>query len=159
MSNRQLLLPEGDRDRLIQSLSWLMRRNGELERQLRQQRDANAGEQETLFLELLEVVDMLGNLSGLLHDAPEPSATVHKRIGRTIGASAAKLKGILEKRAVQAIPEPEAELDFALHKVVERELCPELPDHTPVKVLKQGYMVAGRVLRPTELITSRKSEE
>lgn len=157
MSNRHFALAEVDRDGLLQSLRALKRRNGELERSLRQQWDAHSGEQETLFLELLEVVDMLENLSGHLSRGPEPTPTSLRRMSRAIGASAAKLKVTLEKRAVHEIPEPQSEPDFALHRVVERELRPELPDHTPVKVLKRGYTVAGRLLRPTELITSRQA--
>lgn len=157
MTDSRRVLSDAQRDQLTERLKRLMRANGDLERQLRSEREQTATEQGSLFLELLEVLDMLDGMARSLEAVSELTPAYAKRLGRSLSTTRDKLKASLEHRKLERIPDPADGLDFSVHKVIEQEVRPELPPQTVLKILKQGYRLSGRVLRPTEVVTSRNA--
>ncbi|MBW4665180.1 MAG: nucleotide exchange factor GrpE [Chroococcus sp. CMT-3BRIN-NPC107] len=47
--------------------------------------------------------------------------------------------------------------DFNLCRVVDREVRADLPEQTITKILRQGFHLGKKVLRPTEVITSKSN--
>lgn len=45
--------------------------------------------------------------------------------------------------------------DFDLSRVVDREVRADLPDQTITKILRRGFRLGEKILRPTEVITSK----
>lgn len=157
MTDSRRILSDAQRDQLTERLKRLMHRSGDLERQLRAERERSTAEQGSLFLELLEVLDMLDGMARSLETVSEVTPAYAKRLGRSLSTTRDKLKASLERRELERIPDPAEGLDFSVHKVIEQEVHPDLPPQTVLKVLKQGYRLSGRVLRPTEIVTSRNA--
>ncbi len=152
-----LALPREARDRVQLRLEALLRQRATLETQVRTQGEQQQSERERLFLELLEVVDLLDQLATGLDNVGEGAPPMVSRASRAVRAASGKLLQSLTTRGVETLPEPEATVDFSMHRVMATEHRPELPEQTPLTVLKKGYRLDDRILRPVDIITSRQS--
>jgi len=149
--------PGRGRRHRIARLEVLLRQRATLETQVRSLGEQQQSESERLYLELIEVLDLLDTLASGLEASAEGLPPVVGRAGRAVRSASGKLLQSLTGRGVQVIPDPDGELDFAQHRVLESELHPDRPDQSVVKVLRKGYRLDDRILRPTEIITSRQS--
>jgi len=46
--------------------------------------------------------------------------------------------------------------DFTICQVVEREIRPDLAEQTITKIVRQGFTIEDKLLRPMEVITSKQ---
>ncbi|RUS97045.1 hypothetical protein DSM106972_085950 [Dulcicalothrix desertica PCC 7102] len=145
-------------DSLSQELGTLKRENTLLKQSLREQQTQAVATSEDLFLELLEVGDALENLLKLL-DNPNLSPEFIARLPRNVGAVYRKFLNVLAKRQVSQI-ETECiegtQPDFTLCRVVEQEVVADIPEQSITKIVRQGFRYGEKVLRPVEVITSKK---
>lgn len=88
-----------------------------------------------LFRELLLAVDRL--------TAHEPAVDLNKSIS-------VELLEIMSRRGLQRI-NASGGLDLAVHEVVEAEAGAAVREGAPVHVLREGYTLAGQILRPARV--------
>lgn len=156
MSNapQTYVLKQEERDQLQQELKTFYKERVLLQQSLREQQTQAAAATEDLFLELLEVGDALEALLDYLAN-PNPSPEFLQRLPRSMGAVHRKFLSVLAKRQVCPIELEGTQPDFDLCRVVDREIRADLPDKTITKILRQGFRLGEKILRPTEVITSK----
>ena len=159
MSNapQSYILNLEERDRIEEELKTLYKERVLLQQSVREQQTQAASATEDLCLELLEVGDALEALLDYLTNNPNPSAEFLQRLPRSMGAVHRKFLSVLAKRQVLPIELVGTQSDFDLCRLVEREVRADLPDQTITKVLRQGFHLGNKVLRPTEVITSKSN--
>ncbi|WP_427158417.1 nucleotide exchange factor GrpE [Aliinostoc sp. HNIBRCY26] len=155
LSKNRYLLTQEQRDLLIQEFSNLQKQNIVLQQSLREQQTKATANSEDLFLELLEVTDALESLLNYLENNPEPSPEIFHRLPRSVGAVHRKFLSVLSKRQVVPIELQTNQPDFNLCRVVDREIRNDVEEQTITKIVRQGFIMGEKVLRPTEIITSK----
>ena len=159
MSNapQSYILNLEERDRIKEKLETLYKERVLLQQSVREQQTQAASATEDLCLELLEVGDALEALLDYLTNNPNPSPEFLHRLPRSMGAVHRKFLSVLAKRQVLPIELVGTQPDFDLCRVVDREVRSDLPDQTITKVLRQGFHLGKKILRPTEVITSKSN--
>lgn len=150
-------LSEAQKNQIQQELATLLKEKMYLKQSLKQQREQTESEKEELFLELLEVFDAIEFLLNYIESNPEPSPKLFKRLPKSISTIQKKLLGILEKRHVEQIELEDNKPDYDTCQVVDREEREDLEEQTITKVVRQGFKIESKILRPVEVITSKKS--
>lgn len=107
---------------------------------------------EKFALDLLEIVD---NFERAFVSAPEGSGAVLKGFELVYR----ELKRILEKYGIREIEAEGKEFDPYTAEAVDKEYNPSVPPNTVIKVLRKGYSLHDRVLRPARVIVSISEEE
>lgn len=161
MSNapQTYILSQELRDLLVQEIGTLKKQNVLLQQSLREQQTQAAATTEDLFLELLEIGDALEALIDYLADNPNPSPEFIQRLPRSIGAVHRKFLSVLAKRQVLPIELAEGtQPDFNLCRVVDREERADVADQTITKIVRRGFRSCEKILRPTEVITSKSQQ-
>lgn len=143
------------RDQLQQELETLYKQNVSLQQSLRSQQTQAVAAAEDLFIELLEVGDSLEALLDYLANNPNPSPEFIQRLPKSLGAVQRKFLSVLKKRQVVPIELQGTQPDFNLCRVVDREIRADLPDQTITKTVRRGFSLDEKILRPTEVITSK----
>ncbi|MBE9144443.1 nucleotide exchange factor GrpE [Planktothrix mougeotii LEGE 06226] len=151
----QVKLGSEIRDRIVNEIGTLLKQQVSLKQTLREQDSQNQSANEELFLELLEVVDALDFLMEYMVNNPDLSPQFIQRLPKSVGSIQKKLLNILGKREVKSIELEGNQLDFEVCKVVDREVRPDQSPQTITKVVRQGFRVNNKLLRPIEVITSK----
>lgn len=149
------LITQEKRDLLIREIGTIQKENILLQQSLREQQTQITAKTEDLFLELLEVSDALENLLEYLENNSEPNQEFLQRLPKSVGAVHRKFLSILKKRQVLPIELQDSQPDFTLCRVVDREVRNDLADQTITKIVRQGFRLQEKILRPTEVITSK----
>lgn len=157
MSNtpQTYILTQELRDLLMQEIGTLKKQNVSLQQSLREQQTGAAAATEDLILEILEVGDALEALLDYLANNPNPSPEFLGRLPKSLGAVHRKFLSVLKKRQVVPIVLEGTQPDFNLCRVVDREVRTDLADQTITKIVRQGFHLGEKMLRPTEVITSK----
>ena len=151
-----LKINKEQRNQLQQELGTLLKEKMSLKQALQQQGEKATAEKEELFLELLEVFDSLEFFLNYIEENPDPNPKFFKRLPKSLSTIQKKLLTILEQRQVKLIKSPDITPDYSYCQVVDREEREDLKEHTITKIVRQGFLVDDKVLRPTEVITSKK---
>ena len=149
-------LNESQKNKIQQNIGTLLQKKMSLKQSLKQQKEQNESAREQLFIELLEVFDALEFLLNYLEENPEPNPDFLKRLPKSICIVQKKLLNILERREVRQIELEDNQPDYNICQVVDRELREDLEEQTITKVVRQGFKVKSKILRPVEVITSKK---
>ncbi len=153
--HKTLAFPKELRENIIHELGKLLKDRASLQQTLREQQSQEQMEKEKLFLELLEVVDALDFLLESIHLNPEHSPQLVQRLPRSISSIQKKLLNILHRRQVTPIEFEATQPDFEICKVVDREIRNDLEPQTITKIVRQGFQIDKKILRPVEVITSK----
>lgn len=148
-------LTQEQRELLLQEFSTFQKQNTLLQQCLREQQNQAAANSEDLFLALLEVNDALEALLNYLQQNPEPSPEFLHRLPKSLGAVHRKFLTVLGKHRVLPIELPGNQPDFNFCRVVDREIRNDLEAQTITKIVRSGFMIGDKVLRPIEVITSK----
>jgi len=157
-NNNFYLLTKEQHESIREDLSGLLRQNVLLQQSLREEQTKSTANVEDLFLELLEVTDALESLLTYLKNNPDVNVEFFQRLPRSLGAVNRKLLNTLSKRHVLPIELQSDQPDFNLCRVVDREFRDDVEEQTIVQIVRQGFRFEEKVLRPTEVIISMKSE-
>ena len=149
------VLSQEERDQLQRELEALYKERVLLQQSLREQQTQAAATTEDLFLELLEVGDALEALLNYLTNNPNLSPEFLQRLPRSLEAVHCKFFDVLGKRQVCPVELEGTQPDFDLCRVVDREVRADLPDQSITKILRRGFRLSEKILRPTEVITSK----
>lgn len=143
---------------LFQKLGQLLHDKHLLEQSIRTQQGDNRSENEQIFLEIIDIIDTIEPILKYLELNPEPEQKfINKRLPKSIKAIQKKLINILSNRQVNPLIVNEGEQpDFNKCRVIEQEIRDDLDEQTITKITRVGYSIEDRILRPTEIITSKK---
>ncbi|MEM8829611.1 MAG: nucleotide exchange factor GrpE [Cyanobacteria bacterium P01_G01_bin.19] len=147
---------ETQKNQLQQAIGKLLKEKMSLQQSLKQQEVQAESEREELFLELLEVFDALEFFLDYLEENPELNPKFIKRLPKSIGTIQKKLLKILERREVQSIELQDDKPDYSICQVVDHEEREDLAEQAIVKVVRQGFTVKSKLLRPVEVIAAKK---
>ncbi len=109
---------------------------------------------EKLLKELIPVVDNLD--MALEHAAKSEDA---KGIGEGIQLTLNQFLKVLEKEGVVRIDAVGARFDPNLHEAFFQEEREDLEADTVVSEFQKGYLLNGRLIRPSRVVVSKKAEE
>ena len=149
-------LTETQRSKIQQELGNLLQEKMSLQQSLRQESERSELDKSELFLELLEVFDALDFFLNYIEENPAPNPKFYERLPKSIGTIQKKLLKILEKREVQKIKLEDTKPDYSVCQVVDREVREDLEAQTITKVVRQGFKIGSKILRPVEIITAKK---
>ncbi len=155
MSN--LILSQENRDWLKQEFGNLQKKKVVLEQSLREQQTQTAADTEDLLLELLEIGDALEALLDYLENNTDSNPEFIQRLPKSVAAVNRKFLSVLKKRQVLPIELQSTQPDFNLCRVVDREDRNDIADQTITKIVRRGFYLGEKILRPTEVITSKSS--
>ncbi|MEC4982963.1 MAG: nucleotide exchange factor GrpE [Oscillatoria sp. PMC 1068.18] len=159
MQNEQLFyLNSSQRDELLQELGNLLKDKVSLQQTLQKEQEQTIAANEELFLELLDLFDALEFLLDYLTENTEPNDQFLKRLPKTIEIVKKKLLLILERRDVKAIDFSGKKPDFTLCRVVDCEINNEIEEDNITTIVRKGFSLGDKVLRPVEVITSKKED-
>ncbi len=114
----------------------------EVERRVEEGRDA-------LLREWLEAVDTVERAARMDPDGP---------LGQGMRALLDQIEALLARRGVQRIGEAGEPFDPERHDAVEVRMTTDAPENTVVDVIRAGYAVDGRVLRPAQVAVARRPQ-
>ncbi|WP_299493697.1 nucleotide exchange factor GrpE [Acaryochloris sp. IP29b_bin.137] len=143
-----LRLSPAQRDQLVQHLSTLLSERLTLQQALQTQRDKDAAAQEALLLELLELVDSFDLLLTYLAEHQETVPRAWQRLPKSLRSMQKKLLETLEHRQVKPFEVNPQNPDFNLCRVVDGNQ----QENATYKVIRQGFYIQDRLLRPAEVI-------
>jgi molecular chaperone GrpE len=130
-----------------------------LKQSLRQQQQQFQSDREQILLELLEVFDAMESPIAYLQTNTEIAPQFTKRLPKILSNIQQKLSIVLAKRQVTQIEIQGDKPDFTYCQVVDREERDDLEDRTITKVVRQGFRLGDRILRPVEIITARNQSD
>jgi molecular chaperone GrpE (heat shock protein) len=143
------------REEITDSFNRLIQENAALQAKLQQQQATTASANNSLFLELLGVVDALDYLCGYLAENPEPPAAFQQRLPNSLRSIVNKLEGSLAGSDVKAIDVPlNTPADFNVCAAVKREVRTDLEPQSVIKVSRRGFTAGEAVLRSAEVIVA-----
>lgn len=151
---QQLIITEDQRDTILDKLSNLLNENSKLQQNLNQNNLEKQADQEKLFLEILEVFDAIESLLTVFQNQDQGI----NRIGKNLSTIQKKILNILKKREVFLIELKENFPDLNLCRVVDQEIREDLEEKTITKIIRQGFKYQDKILRPMEIIISKKSQ-
>ena len=157
IKDQEVCFPQEDVERLLASIAEKNRLHEEMmerlkrlqadfdnfRRRTRQEKDdLSKVVTEGIVLQLLPVLD---NFERALSAATEDAAALRAGVEMIYR----QFTQALEKMGVQPIEAAGAVFDPQYHEAVIRVEDPDRPDNTVVEVLQKGYMVHGKVIRPS----------
>lgn len=153
----QFVLTSQQRDELLETFGSLLKQKVTLQQSIWEQKEQTKADNETLFLELLEIFDALESLiSYLSGDLEADSQIFKKRLLKSLSATQKKLLILLEKKGVTLIDFQGSQPDFRVCQVIAQEVRKDLDEQTITQVIRQGFWIEDKVLRPLEVITSKR---
>lgn len=103
-------------------------------------------------LDLLEVVD---NLERALETQVQDVDVLRQGVQMVYR----QLMNVLEKYGIKPMELEGSVFDPTLAEAVEKEFNPDLPPYTILRVVRKGYFLHERVLRPARVVVSYSEEE
>jgi molecular chaperone GrpE len=105
---------------------------------------------ESLLRDWLEVVDNVER--ALRHAEPDDPLSAGLR------SLLEQMETILARQGVQRIGAPGEPFDPERHEAVDVQTTDEVPDRSVVSVVRSGYALGDRVLRPAQVVVARRPE-
>lgn len=144
------------RDQLVNELGNLQKERVGLQQELREQKSHAIAAKEELFLELFDVFDAVEFLLDYMEQHSELPPQFIQRLPKSLSIVQKKLLGVLQRRQVELLELEGTKPDFDFCRVVEREVRSDVEDQTITKIVRRGFRHGDKILRPIEVITSKK---
>lgn len=141
---------------LISEIWKLKKNNISLKQKSREQQEQFSSANEELYLELLEALDTVDSLLVYLNKNPDLSPQFLNRLPRAVSGIKQKLLDILARRQVHPIELDTAKVNFENCRVVDYEVQNDMEEHTVVEIIRSGFSLEEKILRPIEVIVSKK---
>ena len=109
---------------------------------------------ETLLSELLSVVDNLERAIDSSKENPADATPIVQGIEMTLN----EIMRILEKFHVKPIEAEGQPFDPRYHQAFQQETSDKHPENTVIREFQKGYLLHDRLLRPSMVIVSKKTE-
>ena len=146
------------REQAIAQIGTLLKERLSLQQSLANQSANNTSSNEQLFLELLEIFDTLESLIDYFNNNTQPTERAIDRLPKTLSTIQSKLLATLARQQVQIVEINDTDPQWQLYQVVDTQIDPTATTQKVSKVVRQGFTINNRLLRPVEVIVSRASE-
>jgi molecular chaperone GrpE len=77
-------------------------------------------------------------------------------VAETLGVVRRQMDAVLARSGAQRVGAPGEPFDPTLHEAVSVRDTDEAEDRTVLEVLRSGYVLDGRVLRPAQVVVARR---
>lgn len=155
-ANSNFILSAREKQDIEETLRSLLKEEVTLRQSIREEKEKSQANQEELFLELLEIFDAMESLINYLAENPEPNPKIFQRLPKSLETIQKKLLIILGRRNVNKIELQDTTADFSLCRVVDCEVRDDIKEQTITKVIRQGFKLEDKLLRPVDVITSQQ---
>lgn len=141
----------------IAQIGSLLKERLSLQQSLANQSANNTSSNEQLFLELLEIFDTLESLIDYFNSNPQPTERAVNRLPKTLNTIQSKLLATLARQQVQIVEIDDTAPEWHLYQVVDTQIDPTATTQTVSKVVRRGFTIRDRLLRPVEVIVARSA--
>ena len=142
----------------IAQIGSLLKERLSLQQSLANQSASNTSSNEQLFLELLEIFDTLESLIDYFKNNAQPTERAVARLPKTLSTIQSKLLATLARQQVKIVEIDDTAPEWHLYQVVDSQIDPAATTQTVSKVVRQGFTISDRLLRPVEVIVSRSNK-
>jgi molecular chaperone GrpE len=150
-SEDYLVITKEQQQQAIEQIGCLLKERRSLQQSLSKQDVTNSTNNEQLFLELLEMFDTLESLIDYFQGNHQLTERAIERLPKSLGTIQIKLLSILARRQVKMIEVVGTELEGDLYQVVDTQINQNLTTPVITKVVRQGFIIGDRLLRPVEV--------
>ena len=147
-------ISQAQQQQAIEEVGSLLKQRLSLQQSLATQVATDTANNEQLFLELLEIFDTLESLCDYLQNNPQLTARTIERLPKSLKTIQTKLLSTLARRQVERI-EITNPSDLHQCQIVDAQIDAEVEIATISKVVRQGFTIGERLLRPVEVIVSK----
>ncbi len=151
-SPEHLLITKQQQQETIEEISYLLKERRSLQQSLAKQDVSNNASNEQLFLELLEIFDMLeSSIDYFLKTDRVLTEREIQRLPKSLATIQSKLIAILGRRQVEKIEIDDTILDSNLCQIVDTQIDSNLTAPVVTKTIRQGFKIGDMLLRPVEV--------
>jgi molecular chaperone GrpE len=154
LSSEHFTISKAQQQQAIEQVGTLLKQRLSLQQSLATQIATDTANNEQLFLELLEIFDTLESLCDHLHDNPQLTARTIERLPKSLKTIQTKLLSTLARRQVERI-EITNPSDLHQCQIVDTQIDAEVAIPRIAKVVRQGFTIGERLLRPVEVIVTK----
>ncbi|HTL70243.1 MAG TPA: nucleotide exchange factor GrpE [Candidatus Eisenbacteria bacterium] len=144
-------------DRLADLRDQMLRQRADFEnvkkRLERDKAEAIRFANEGLLVEILRVVDTFDRAMASLAEGHDPA-----KVREGLKLAQDDFHRVLERHGVQPVASVGSEFDPALHEAVATVEAPDVKDGTVVDEVQRGYLLNGRLIRPSRVRIAQKKE-
>ena len=149
-----LIISRAIQQQTIEQIGCLLKERLSLQQSLADRVATHTSSNEQLFLEILEIFDMLESSIDYLQNNPQLTEKAIERIPKSLNTIQRKLLAILARRQVEQV-EITDPLDLQFCQIVDTQIDPVVTVPTISKVVRQGFKIDERLLRPVEVIVQK----
>ena len=153
-SSDNFIISRATQQQTIDQIGCLLKERLSLQQSLADRVTTHTASNEQLFLEILEIFDTLESLIDYLQNNPQLTEKAIERIPKSLNTVQSKLLATLARRQVERIEITDpADLQFC--QIVDTQIDPVITVPTISKVVRQGFKIDERLLRPVEVIVQK----
>jgi molecular chaperone GrpE len=150
-SSDNLIISRATQQQTIDQIGCLLKERLSLQQSLADRVTTHTASNEQLFLEILEIFDTLESLIDYLQNNPQLTEKAIERIPKSLNTIQSKLLATLARRQVDRIEITDpADLQFC--QIVDTQIESAVTVPTISKIVRQGFTVGERLLRPVEVM-------
>ena len=154
LSSANFIISRAKQQQTIDQIGCLLKERLSLQQSLAERVATYTASNEQLFLEILEIFDTLESLIDYLHNQPQLTEKAIKRLPKSLNTIQTKLLATLARRQVEQI-EITNPSDLQFCQIVDAQIDPAVIVPTISKVVRQGFTIGERLLRPVEVIVQK----
>lgn len=149
-----LIISKAIQQQTIEQIGCLLKERLSLQQSLADRVATHTSSNEQLFLEILEIFDTLESLIDYLQNNPKLTEKAIERIPKSLNTIQSKLLATLARRQVQRVEITDPS-DLQFCQIVDTQIESGVTVPTISKVVRQGFKIEERLLRPVEVIVQK----
>jgi molecular chaperone GrpE len=146
-----LAIDREQQQQTIDRVGLLLKERLNLQQSLAKQAAAATASNEQLFLELLEISDTLESLIDYFQTSDRLTERAIERLPKSLATIQSRLLATLSRRNVDKIALTDIATDSPLCQIIDAQINPQIATPTVTKVVRQGFTIGDRLLRPVEI--------
>lgn len=148
------IISKAQQQQTIAQIGCLLKEKLSLQQSLANQTATHNASNEQLFLEILEIFDTLESLIDYLHNNPQLTEKAIERLPKSLNTIQTKLLATLARRQVERVEIIDPS-DLHSCQIVDAQIDITVTTTTISKVVRQGFTIGERLLRPVEVIVQK----
>ena len=153
-SSDSLIISKVQQQQTIDQIGCLLKERLSLQQSLADRAATHTASNEQLFLEILEIFDTLESLIDYLQNNPQLTDKAIERIPKSLNTIQSKLLATLARRQVERV-EITDPTDLQFCQIVDTQIDAAVTAPIISKVVRQGFTIDERLLRPVEVIVQK----
>jgi molecular chaperone GrpE len=154
LSSDNFIISRAVQQQTIDQIGSLLKERLSLQQSLADRAATHISSNEQLFLEILEIFDTLESLIDYLQNNPQLTQKAIERIPKSLTTIQSKLLATLARRQVERVEITDPS-DLQFCQIVDTQIDPAASAPMISKVVRQGFTIDKRLLRPVEVIVHK----